>query len=58
MDSLDAELEAFLAAMKEVTTVPSPIMIPFTGEEINLEEEYIDYIKSIMEDFGSRNDHH
>ena len=54
-DILDAELEEFAAAMKEmVSQASNPIIIPFTGEEVNLEEEYIDYIKSIMEDFGSQ----
>jgi hypothetical protein len=52
MDISDVELEEFAAAMKEmVSQASNPIIIPFIGEEVNLEEEYIDYIKSIMEDF-------
>ena len=58
-DVSDAEFEAFAATMQEmVSQASSPIIIPFTDEEVNLEEEYIDYIKSIMEDFGSQSDHH
>ena len=58
-DVSDAEFEAFAATMQEmISQVSNPIIIPFKAEEVNLEEEYIDYIKSIMEDFGSQNDHH
>ena len=54
-DISDADFEAFAAAMKEmVSQVSDPIIIPFAGEEVNLEEEYIEYIKSIMEDFGNQ----
>lgn len=58
-DILDAELEMFAAAIKEmVSQTPNPIIIPFKDEEVNLEEEYLEYIKSIMEEVGNKNDHH
>lgn len=58
-DILDAELEMFAAAIQEmVSQKPNPIIIPFKDEEVNLEEEYLEYIKSIMEEVGNKNDHH
>lgn len=59
MDISDVEFEAFAAAMQEmVSQTPNPIIIPFKDEEVNLEEEYLEYIKSIMEEVGNKNDHH
>ena len=58
-DILDPELEMFAAAIQEmVSQKPNPIIIPFKDEEVNLEEEYLEYIKSIMEEVGNKNDHH